>query len=277
MRRHPAHAVFLGSGFLGLLAASAGPVLAADVAGGAAKAGTPERPYDVVLEIGAGGSMRPAYEGSKDTEFSPTGLFTLHYLWIPYFGEVKKKSGRPSEGFSFGPSFRYLSKRDSNDHPSLRGLDEVEASFELGGRFAYTFGMFRPWAAVRYGITGHNGLVGEAGLEMVVRPTADTEVTFGPRASFASREYMQTYFGITPQESVRSGLATYAPSGGLKGVGAEVGGRYQVTPEWAVVGSLAYEKLVGDAKDSPIVQAGESNQFTAKLGVTYRFGLKLFD
>jgi outer membrane protein len=235
----------------------------------------PARQYDVVLEIGAGGGMRPAYEGAKDYEFMPAGFFTLHYLWLPGLGEVKSGRG-PIEGFSFGPSFRYVRERDSNDYAALRGLDNVDAAFELGGRFAYTFGIFRPWLAVRHGIGGHNGIVGETGIDFMLRPSAATELTFGPRASFANREYMQTYLGVTPLEAVRSGLPAYSPGGGIKGVGAESTGRYQFTPQWAVVGSASYEKLIGDAADSPIAKQGSENQFTAKLGLTYRFGLKLF-
>ena len=233
------------------------------------------RTYDIELEVGAGAALRPAYEGARDYRFSPTGFFSLHYLWLPGLGEVK--SGRPTEGFSFGPSFRYVRERDSSEYAALRGLDDVDAAFELGGRFAYTFGMFRPWVAVRYGLGGHNGIVGEAGLDMILRPTPVTELTFGPRTSFANREYMQTYLGVTPLESATSGLAPYAPGGGFKGVGAEATGRYQFTPQWAVIGSVTYERLIGDAADSPIVQAGDDDQFVVKLGLSYRFGLKIFN
>ena len=153
----------------------------------------PARPYDVVVEIGAGGAARPAYEGAKGYEFNPTGFFTLHYLWLPGFGAVKKE--RADEGFSIGPSFRYVYKRDSDDHPELRGLGNIDAAFELGGRIAYQWNVFRPWLAVRYGLGGHGGVVAETGLDFRFRPSAVTEFSIGPRASFATGEYMRTYFG----------------------------------------------------------------------------------
>jgi outer membrane protein len=53
--------------------------------------------------------------------------------------------------------------------------------------------------------------------------------------------------------------------------------RYEFAPKWAVRGEFIYEKLIGDAADSPIVQVGSENQFTAKLGLTYLFQLKLFN
>jgi MipA family protein len=44
-----------------------------------------------------------------------------------------------------------------------------------------------------------------------------------------------------------------------------------------VIESVAYEKLIGDAADSPITKAGDDDQLTVKLGLSYRFGLKLFN
>jgi outer membrane protein len=234
----------------------------------------PAKAYDLIVEIGAGGAMRPAYEGAKDYEFNPTAFFTLHYLRLPGFGEVKKQ--QPAQGFSIGPSFRYVYKRDSADNPELRGLNNVDAAFELGGRLAYQWGLFRPWLAVRYGLGGHDGIVAETGLDLRFRPTPMTEFSAGPRASFATAEYMRTYFGVTPAESVQSGLNAYNPSGGIKGAGVEVSGRYEFTPQWAVVGMAFYERLIGDAADSPIVKLGDENQITAKLGLSYKLGLKLF-
>jgi len=218
--------------------------------------------------------MGPAYEGAKGYEFNPTGFLTLHYLWLPGFGNVK--SDRTSDGFSIGPSFRYLHKRDSNDHPELRGLNNVDATFELGGRIGYQWNMLRSWLAVRYGLGGHNGIVAETGIDLRFRPSAVTEFTIGPRASFANSEYMRTYFGVTPAESTQSGLSAYNPSGGIKGTGLEVTGRYEFTPEWSLVSSAVYEKLIGRAADSPVVRIGNENQITAKLGLSYKLGLKLF-
>jgi outer membrane scaffolding protein for murein synthesis (MipA/OmpV family) len=266
-------------GSVALSVAACGPALAAD--GPPRPAATKEQPslyqpYDIVLEIGGGGGIKPAYEGAKDYAFSPMVVVALHYLRLPSYGVVKD-SRIKNEGFSIGPSFRFVSERVSADHTQLRGLNDVDSSFELGGKFSYTFGMFRPFVAVRYGF-GHEGIVGEAGLDVIMRPMNAVEVTIGPRASFASSEYMRAYFGVTPVESVRSGLATFTPGSGLKSAGAELGVRYEYTPEWTLIGTVAYERLIGDAADSPIVaRGGEENQFTAKIGVSYKFGLKLFN
>ncbi len=260
---------------LPLLAGAAG---AADLPRGPVvppvQAGEAMRNYDLVLEVGMGGAYGPAYEGASDYRLTPWPIVTLHYLWLPGLGEVKGNARR--DGFSFGPSFRFVRKRDSADFTALHGLNNVDTAFEVGGKFAYTFGMFRAHASLRRGFGGHEGFVGEAGLDVTFSPTPATEVSFGPRMSYASAEYMRTYLGVTPAESLTSGLVAFNPDGGIKGVGAELNARYAFTPQWSMLGSLEYERLVGEAADSPIAKAGDLNQFTAKLGLSYRFGLNLF-
>src|SRR5215207_3135567 len=124
----------------GILALACFPTCAATAADATAQqlpseSVAPLRPYDIVLEIGAGAAMRPAYEGAKGYELNPAGSMTLHYLWLPGLGNVK--SDRAREGFFIAPSFRYVYERDSADHPELSGLGTVDRAFEIGGKVGY--------------------------------------------------------------------------------------------------------------------------------------------
>jgi outer membrane protein len=236
-----------------------------------------QQPYDLMIELGAGVQVRPDYPGSKNYEAWPTGFVTLHYLQLPGYGVVK--DGRADlRGWSFGPSFNLQSQRKASDYPELFGLNDIDMTFELGAKVGYTFDWIRPWVAARYGLGGHSGIVGETGLDFIFRASPVLLWSIGPRATFANRDYMETYFGVTPAESALSGtLAAYSPGGGFKSVGAEFNFRYEFAPKWAVRGEFIYDKLIGDAADSPITQVGSENQFTAKLGLTYLFELKLFN
>src|SRR5262245_59173894 len=77
-----------------------------------------KQPNDIILELGPGVQVKPEYPGSKDYQALPTGFFTLHYLQLPGFGVVKDGRTR-DQGWSFGPSFNYMSKRKTSDHPEL--------------------------------------------------------------------------------------------------------------------------------------------------------------
>jgi outer membrane protein len=228
---------------------------------------------DIVLELGGGGAVAPAYEGADDYLLSPWPIVSLHYLRLPYFGEF---GGGPATGFSFAPSFRYVAKRDADDYDDLEGLDDVDAAFELGATVGYRYDMFRGFATLRQGLGGHHGLIGEIGLDAIAAPTPKLEVSLGPRLGFASEDYLDTYLGVTAAESAASGLREFDPDGGLKGIGIEANLRYALSPRWSLVGNAGYERLIGDAADSPITNVGSENQFTAGLGLTYTFGLDLF-
>jgi outer membrane protein len=85
----------------------------------------------------------------------------------------------------------------------------------------------------------------------------------------ADAKRMQAYFGITPSEAAATGLAAYRPGGGLQGAGVAI---FTLTPigKGFGVGLLAnYERIIGDAKDSPIVR--NRNDFRAGVLLAKRF------
>ena len=114
-------------------------------------------------------------------------------------------------------------------------------------------------------------------MDAIFDPTPRLELSLGPRVHFASDDYLETYLGVTPAQSAASGLPVFDPEGGVKGLGGEAEAKYALTRHWSVAGKAGYERLIGDAADSPIADRGSKNQFTAALGLTYRFGLDLFD
>jgi outer membrane protein len=225
---------------------------------------------DIVLELGGGLQTAPKYESSDEYNVKFWPFVALEYLRLP-FATV----GGKEESFKFAPSFRIVDERD--DDGDLNGLGDVDMAFEIGGIASYRYGWFRGLAALRRGFGGHEGWVGEAGVDVILDPTPQFELSIGPRVSFASNDYLDTYLGVTASQSAASGLGEFDPDGGVKGIGAAVITRYQLTRHWAIVGRGGYERLIGDAADSPIADLGSENQFTAALGLTYRFGLNVFE
>jgi outer membrane protein len=229
---------------------------------------------DVVLELGGGAMVRPSYEGADDYLFTPDPIIALHYLRLPFLGDF---GGRPKTGITFGPSFRIVPGRDEGDHADLDGLGDVSRAYEAGGTLGYRYEMWRGFVTVRQGFGGHHGLVGEVGVDAIAEPMPRLSVSLGPRLGFADADYLDTYLGVTPDQASASGLPEFDPNGGIKGVGLEAQARYGLTPNWSILGKAGYERLIGDAADSPVTDLGSENQFRAGIGLTYRFGLDLFD
>jgi outer membrane scaffolding protein for murein synthesis (MipA/OmpV family) len=80
---------------------------------------------------------------------------------------------------------------------------------------------------------------------------------------------MESYFGITSAQSVRSGLAEYDAQAGIKRVDVKASVTYMMTENWLVTGAAGAGFLMGDAKDSPIVR--NDVQPFGMIGLTYRF------
>ncbi len=249
---------------LGMAACASAPALAGDAY---QAEGT-----DIALELGAAARVAPAYPGADSYTLYPAPIIKLKFLKLPFFGTVADSS--KDVGLGFYPAFNFEGERDAADHSELTGLKTVDWAIELGAGVRYTGDFVEAFAEVRRGFNGHHGFVGELGIDAVARPADRLKLTLGPRVSFADSEYMSTYFGVTSGESTASGgrFAAYDAGGGFRDVGVAFGAEYAWSDTITLYGDAGYRRLVGDAADSPIVKrAGSENQFTAGLGLTYKF------
>lgn len=216
------------------------------------------------FELGAGGNLTPIYEGSSDYELRPSVLFRIKSL---HLGSLRF-GGDDDGGFSVGPSFRYLSERSVGDDAILTGINDVDASLELGVAVSYEWDYARVFFQGRYGVTGHNGFVGEAGAQALWRPSEATKVSFGPQLSFMNGSYANAYFTVPAGAAF---LPAYTADGGLKSYGLVANVRHDFSDRWAVEGTVQWDRLAGDAADSPIVAAGSENQFGVKINFIRKF------
>lgn len=73
-------------------------------------------------------------------------------------------------------------------------------------------------------------------------------------------------FGVNTVQAQRSGIATFDPAAGPKGIGARLGTELAVTHYWTLHASAGYTKLLGDAAQSPIIRTPD--RYDAQLGLT---------
>ena len=226
-----------------------------------------------------GVAAKPSYSGSDDVEVGPDLGAELNYLRLGGFTFGNPDPLFRPEGLGVTGSFRYVPGRDDDDDSELEGLDDVDASLELGAGLRYATDDYEVFGNVRYGVIGHEAWVGELGADLFARPTDRLTLRAGPRAFFGDDDYADTYYGVSSSESAASiaaarpdgSFAEYDPSGGLISTGVELGAGYRINENWGVDASLRYDRLRGDAADSPIVQRDE--QVSASIGVTRRFTL----
>ncbi|MBC8130130.1 MAG: MipA/OmpV family protein [Rhizobiaceae bacterium] len=269
-------ALSLAVSLVALLAAS-GAVFAADVSvyEPVAEAPVVDDGADLVIELGAGGRIAPEYEGSDEYTVSPFPIVAVDYLDIPGLFVIGSRDPQGG-GFSFGPSIGYVGERDSDDFDDLDGLDDVDATYEAGIRVGYEWSFAEVYGEARYAFGGAEGFVGGFGANAIARPVQELTLKAGPFATLASDDYTETYFGVTTAEAFTSGYDAYEPDGGFKSVGVAASARYEFRPDWFLNADASYSQFVGDAKDSPIVEAGDDEQYTFGLGLSKRFTLDLF-
>jgi outer membrane protein len=91
--------------------------------------------------------------------------------------------------------------------------------------------------------------------------------------TWSDARYHRAYFGVTPAESVRTGLAAYRPGGGIQAFGATAGFLTRLSKRFGLYSYAKYDRLVGDSADSPVVRSfGSRDQLSGGLALTYTWG-----
>lgn len=228
----------------------------------------------LVFTLRGGVATTPDYFGSDENVLGPDFAFSLNRLTL---GPLEFGGTEQAEPKNLGirGSFRYVNERSVQDNPELTGLDDVDATYEFGLGLGYTIANFEAFADLRYGFVGSESFVGELGADVLVHPSDRLTLSAGPRVLLGDDKYARTYFGVTESEAAASDgrFTAYDAAGGLVSAGLEFGARYDVNEDWGVVGAVTYDRLMGDAADSPIVEQGDRDQYGLRIGVTRRITL----
>ncbi len=172
---------------------------------------------------------------------------------------------------AIGPFLRYTGGRSDNNE-GLEGMGDIDRTVAAGGFFNYRLGELRFKSEVRQDILdARQGLLAIARLGTRI-PWDLPLVNVYVSGTWASGEYMQSFFGVNAVQSMRTGLPGYEPDAGIRDVSLSLSSGYEFTDNWTLGGQVEYQRLLGDAADSPLVkQQGSQNQFVIGLGLSYTF------
>lgn len=233
---------------------------------------------DYRVRLGLGAQIKPAYPGAKDRDLRPLFDFDLAK------GVEEFRIETPDDRFgirllslgrlTLGPAASYQGSRKDKDVGAPVG--KVKATIEVGGFADYLLSdSLRVRGELVKGVNGHEGLVGQVGIDHFWRDGDKYAVTLGPRVLFSDDRYQRAYFGVSPAAAVATGLPAYRPGGGIHAVALAAGAQTQFGPRWGLFGYARGERLVGDAAKSPLVREyGRRNQPSAGVGVSYAFTVK---
>ena len=220
--------------------------------------------------VGGGAMLQPKYEGSDEMEVSPLPLVSATFfdrLTIDPTGvDLKVYELGP---FQFDLTGGYDFGRKEDDADALRGMGDIDGGVTVGGKTTFTYGPAEFFVSLDKTIGGNEGLLGSVGAEFTQPITEKLILGAGASATFADKNYMESYFGVTSAQSARSGYSAYKPAAGVKSVDLSASATYMLTENWVIRAEQEVGFLVGDAANSPIVK--QEIQPTSMLFLGYRF------
>jgi MipA family protein len=233
---------------------------------------TPDR----LLMLGVGAGVMPEYEGGHDTRAGVLplvqgrfGRFSfddgLHYdLLQGDAGAVSINAGYDQGRRDKRPTMYGVM---GSDH--LRGLGRIDGAATAGLSASATLASFEFTIDATRWLHSEGFTTAEAGVSLT-QPFGDRlSVSAGTVGTWANRNYMQAYFGVSPTQAAASQFQQFSAKSGLKSVRIDLEATYMLTPRWLLVASVSNLLLMGDARHSPVVQ--ERNGLTGTVVVAYRF------
>ncbi len=234
---------------------------------------------DWIVTLGAWGNISPEFSGSKhyDLGGSPIVDFrkvgSREWLSLPHDGIDYELF--ETQNFRAGPVGTI---RWDWGNTKDRGLKEIastgiDLSLEIGAFVEYwPAEWLRTRLEARNAVYGAEGWVFDLSSDVVWHPTDQWTLAAGPRLSIADGDYMNAYYGIDGEQSQSLQLPKYQASAGVRSAGAGVYAEYKWNEQLSTMASVEYERLVGEAADSPFVRDdGSADQFTFSLGAKYQF------
>jgi len=227
--------------------------------------------------VGLGVGIVPDYEGSEDYKGVPIPFFraqmpTGQYLQL--LGGTLTANLLEGKTWQAGPLVRYRAERnDDVENNQVKRLKKVDAAIELGGFVSFQQNQWNAKFDIAQDVaSGHEGFLATlgGGYTFILSQAATLGVNLS--TTYASSQYMDSYYTVSPAGFLRSGLRPYNASAGFKDVAATVIGRYSIDSHWGLMGALQFKELVGDASDSPVTDhAGSSGQMALGVLATYTF------
>ncbi|MEG3136144.1 MipA/OmpV family protein [Rouxiella sp. T17] len=185
-------------------------------------------------------------------------LVAGYYLWKDQQNQLSLIAGY--NPFGFRP-------KDTDDE-QLKRLDKRRGTLMAGVAYNHN----AEWGTIRTTFTGDtldysNGLVGDVAYLYAFK--ADKwAVVPGVGVMWNSANQNKYYYGVSGNESRRSGLQSYKPGDSFNPY-FELSAKYSFAPQWQAFFTGRYIRLADEVKDSPMVD--KSYTGVVMTGITYSF------
>jgi len=233
-----------------------------------------------IIQLGVG--SLPDYQGSDDSDitFGPYGRYYFSgFKYAELLGSELIVNLSDSSTIHYGPVIRYRFGRDSDIEDSVvKNMREIDGTFEVG-TFIKKSSQLSDNPRHRFNIIAdistdaggeHKGYLASARVSYF-KPISPALVGhLGAGTTYVSDDYMNTYYGVDSTDSNLTGLPEFKASSGLHDYRISFGLVQHLSPKWSIGVGGRYQKLLGDAADSPVVDLrGDKDQWIYRIGLGY--------
>jgi outer membrane scaffolding protein for murein synthesis (MipA/OmpV family) len=230
--------------------------------------------------LGGAAEWEPIYEGARAYRMSGGPVINIRLRDEAFFstGEGLGYNFLRGNHYEFGVGLAYdLGRKAREDLANLHGMGDISpapvgklyGSVVLSRKFPLIL-----HATARQFIGGANGAVADLGVYMPLPGSSKSFVMFaGPSITLATRHYLQTEYGVTPEQALASGHPAYdIPDSGTNKAGVGFSATKFVTKHFLVNVDMAISELRGSPTRSPLTE--ERTQRVAALSFDYQWEKK---
>jgi outer membrane scaffolding protein for murein synthesis (MipA/OmpV family) len=227
--------------------------------------------------LGLASDFQPVYDGSHAYRVQGGPVINIHFRDIAFIstGEGIGYNFLRGDHYQVGVGVTYdFGRKEKDDLSNLHGMGNIGAApaGKLFGSWVLSksFPMILR-ASARQFAGGAQGAIGDASLYFPLPGSSRTLVMFaGPSITLATHHYLQTLYGVTPEQSSLSGHPVYEiQRDGTSAAGVGFSASKFLTQHWLLNLDTAINQIRGTASRSPLVE--RRTQRVLALSVDYNW------
>jgi outer membrane scaffolding protein for murein synthesis (MipA/OmpV family) len=227
--------------------------------------------------VGVAGEVQPVYDGAAAYRGSGGPAFDVRFRDIAFLssGEGLGFNFLRGDHYQFGVGMTYdLGRYMKDDLTNLHGMGNIDAapvaklygSVVLSRKFPLILRL-----SARQFLGGAEGAVGDASVYLPLPGSSKRFVMFaGPSITLGTHHYLQTLYGVTPEQSVASGHPVFSiPQSGTSHAGVGFSATKFIGQHWLMNLEAALSQIRGTPARSPVVE--ERTQRVVALSIDYHW------
>jgi len=227
--------------------------------------------------LGLAAQVQPVYDGSRAYRIQGGPVIDFHYRDIAFIstGDGIGYNMLRGDHYQLGVALTYdLGRKERDDLANLHGMGNIGVA--PVGKIFGTWVLSKSFPMIlrvdaRQFAGGAQGAVGDAAVYLPLPGSSRTFVMFaGPSITLATHHYLQTLYGVTPEQSVLSGHSVYEIThDGTVAAGVGFSATKFLTPHWLLNLDTAINQIRGNASRSPLVE--KRTQRVLALSIDYNW------